>query len=165
MRERRKRSPQRRRGPVWFALADEQQCRLLKCRLTRLGTPHVEMVERHENTWPGHEYGRPMPLRAKDGHSYAAAVRNEEEDANRYARELAPWIQERFAAHQLEHLTVFAPPRFLGVLRKTPFGEIEPKIDCRLGDLVNLSEGALAEHPRVRELIDSGNQASEVAQT
>ena len=37
---------------AWFALADAEHCRLLRCHLTRRGTPHVDEYDALENTFP-----------------------------------------------------------------------------------------------------------------
>jgi hypothetical protein len=44
---------------AWFALVDAEHCRLLCCRLTEQGTPHVDEYDAIENTFPEREHLRP----------------------------------------------------------------------------------------------------------
>jgi len=45
---------------AWFALADAERCRLLRCSVTERGTQHVNEHERLENTLPEQEHVRPV---------------------------------------------------------------------------------------------------------
>lgn len=134
-----------RRNHAWFALVDAQHCRLLCCRLTQQGTPHVVEYGTLENTLPEKEHARPT--------SQAGETHTTEENERRFSVAISDWLQAKSGQHELDRLAIFAAPRMLGVLRNTPFGAIKGRQDEIKGDLIRLSTGQLAEHPLVRELV------------
>jgi protein required for attachment to host cells len=138
---------------AWFALADAQKCRLLRCHLTKRGTPHVDECDALDNEPPEHEHGRPMALGGMTGHSFAAPHHDEEEAERRFAAQIVKWLQERCAHHGTERLTILAPPRMLGVLRKTPLGSLKGRIEQHEGNLMHLEAEALSAHPLMRSLV------------
>ncbi|HUU98714.1 MAG TPA: host attachment protein [Phycisphaerae bacterium] len=144
---------------IWFALADAQKCRLLRCHLTKQDTPHVDECDALDNELPEHEHGRPMALGGMTGHSFAAPHHDEEEAERRFAAQIVEWLQDRFAHYGIERLTVLAPPRLLGVLRKTPLGSLKGRIEEREGNLMRLQTDALSEHPLIHRLLTPKKQA------
>jgi protein required for attachment to host cells len=138
---------------VWFALADAQKCRLLRCHLTKQGTPHVDECDALDNELPEHEHGRPMALGGMTGRSFAALHHDEEEAERRFAAQIVEWLQKKSARYGIERLTVLASPRILGVLRKTPPGSLKGCIDEREGNLMHLETDALSEHSMIRRLL------------
>jgi protein required for attachment to host cells len=139
--------------PRWLALADARRCRLMRCELTPLGTPHITEHDALENTAPEREHHRPSPLHAKSGHAYASFPHEEEEELRRFAGESVEWLRNRAAQESIEQLTLLAPPRFLGVFRKLPLGSLDGRVDARELDLARYAAGALASHPAIRALL------------
>ncbi|MBU0640453.1 MAG: host attachment protein [Planctomycetes bacterium] len=144
---------------VWFALADAKKCRLLRCYLTKQGTPHVDECDALDNELPEHEHGRPMALGEMTGHSFAAPHHDAEETDRRFAAQIVEWLRQRSVAYGIERLTVLAPPRLLGVLRKTPLGSLKGRLEQREGNLMHFETDALSEHPLIRRLIAPTKQA------
>lgn len=71
----------------------------------------------------------------------------EDEERRRFAREITAWLGSRDCGR----VSVFAPPRMLGLLRR----HVKPPVvDARLraGELTKLTEHELAAHPAVREV-------------
>jgi protein required for attachment to host cells len=134
-----------RRNHAWFALVDAEHCRLLCCSLTQQGTQHVDEYGTFDNTLPEQEHMRPM--------SQAGETHNVEENERHFAAEVAEWLQKQGEKHELDRLTILAPPRMLGVLRNTPFGSMRAGMKQVQGDLMRLNTGQLAEHQMVRNLV------------
>jgi protein required for attachment to host cells len=134
-----------RRDHAWFALADAEHCRLLCCRLTAQGTQHVDEYGRFENTLPEAEHARPK--------SQGGMTHDIEEEERRFVGQIVDWLRRKAEDHEIDRLTVFAPPRILGVLRKASSGLSRGHLEELKGDLMRLEAGQLAEHPMVRELV------------
>lgn len=136
------------RDLAWFALADAEHCRLLCCRLTTEDTQHVDEYGAIENTLPQQEHMRPM--------TQAGTTHYAEEEERRFAHEIVEWLQKSVRQYEIDHLIIFAPPRMLGVLRKTSSGLLVGHLEELKGDLMRLEAGQLAEHPMVRTLVSLG---------
>ena len=134
-----------RQDHAWFALADAEHCRLLCCRLTEQGTPHVDEHDALENTFPEHQHLRPQ--------TGAGMTHDVEERERRFAGETVDWLQKNAKKHDIERLVIFAPPRMLGVLRKSSSGLLAGHLEELEGNLMRLDPGQLAEHPMVRQLV------------
>ena len=132
---------------AWFALADAEHCRLLRCHLTKRGTHHVDEYDALENTFPEHEHLRPQ---TGDGMTHDV-----EEKERRFAGEIVEWLQTRAKQREIDQLAVFATPRMLGVLRKAPLGLLKGHLEEVEGNLMRLETDQLAEHPMVRELVQT----------
>lgn len=134
-----------RRNKSWFALADTKQCRLLRCRLTTAETLHVDQYDTLENTFPEHEHLRPM--------TEGGMTHDVEEKERRFVGEVAAWLQSQVGKHEIDHLIIFASPRVLGILRKTPLGLLKGRVEEVKGNLMRLRAGELAAHPMVGRLL------------
>ena len=130
---------------AWFALADAEHCRLLRCHLTKRGTPHVDEHDALENTFPEHEHLWPQ---RGDGMTHDV-----EERERRFAGEIVDWLQKRAKQREIDHLAIFATHRMLGVLRKAPLGLLKGHLEKLEGNLMRLEAGQLAKHPIVYELV------------
>ena len=130
---------------AWFALADAEHCRLLRCQLAKRGTQHVDEYEALENTFPEHEYLRPQ---TGDGMTHDV-----EEKERRFAGRIVERLQENVKKHEIDRLVIFAPPRMLGELRKASSRLLAGHLKELEGNLIRLGAGQLAEHPMVRELV------------
>jgi protein required for attachment to host cells len=134
-----------RRNHAWFALADAEHCRLLCCRLTEQGTPHVDEYDALENTFPEREHLRPQ---TGDGMTHDV-----EEKERRFAGKIVETLQENAKKHEIDRLVIFAPPRLLGELRKASSRLLAGHLKELEGNLMRLDAGQLAEHPMVSELV------------
>ena len=132
---------------AWFALADVEHCRLLRCRLTWRGTQHVDEYGTFENTLPEQEHMRPM--------TQAGTTHSVEEQERRFSDAVVEWLRGKAEEHKIDHLVIFAPPRMLGVLRKDSSGLLMGRMEELQGNLMRLKAGQLAEHPMVRRLVEA----------
>jgi len=137
---------------VWVVLADTRQCRLLRCGLTRRGRCHVEECDLIQHTWPGHEHNRPSPRRGKNGESYATEGNEAQEELSRFARQAAHWLEGKINGG-MSRVVVFAPPRFLGVLRMVQPDYLAERLEERKGEMVHLRIQDLSKHSAIRELV------------
>lgn len=135
---------------AWFVLADAENCRLLRCKLTEQGTQHVDELGAIENTLPEQEHARPM--------TEGGATHHVEEKERRFAGEIVAWLQQMTKEHEIDHLVILAPARMLGVLRKATPGLLTGHLEELKGDLMRLDAGQLAEHPMVRELAQAARE-------
>lgn len=140
-----------RQDQAWFALADAEHCRLLRCNLTDRGTPHVEECDALKNVLPQQEHARPM--------SQGGATHNVEDNERRFAGQIVEWLQANAKKHEIDHLAIFAAARMLGVLRKTTHGLLTGHLEELKGDLMRLDAGQLAEHPMVRQLVRATHES------
>lgn len=138
---------------VWFALVDTERCRLLQCDLTKQGTHRVREVTAFENRWPKHEHGRPTALGGMTGSSYAAPHHYVGERVRRFADDVVSLLEAECKKRQVERLTLVAPPRFMGELRKLQDSQ-HARFELREGEFMQFSTLALAEHPVIQSLID-----------
>jgi len=136
-----------------FALADAQQAKLFRCATTPTGHCHVEQESATAYETEGHEHGRPTPLAAKTGHSYAPSHHDAEEDERRFAQQVVHWLERETGERGVERLTVFTPPHMLGRLRKVVTDALRDRLEFEEGELINLSADELHEHPAVLRLI------------
>jgi protein required for attachment to host cells len=134
----------------WFALADAEHCRLLRCQRNERGTPHVDEYEALANAFPEHEHLRPQ---TGDGMTHDI-----EEKERRFAGQIVAWLQKGAETHEIDRLMIFATPRMLGVLRKARTGLPNGHLQGLEGNLMRLKAGQLAEHPMVRELVRATHQ-------
>ena len=102
--------------------------------------------------------GRGVPQGASEGHT-------SEEEERRFARELAGrggWLSRSIRELKADRVTVFAPPRFLGLLREEMDadtgrgdGPIPECVTFEAVELTHLRPGELAVHPRVVRAVES----------
>jgi hypothetical protein len=75
-----------------------------------------------------------------------------EEEHRRFARDVTAWLAQDLKEVNANHITVFAPPQFLGLLRNE-LGRTPPSpaahVDLREGELTHLRPSELAGHPAV----------------
>lgn len=143
---------------IWVFVGDGGGGRLLRCGLAPLDRCHVEEAASIEDRWEGHEHGRPSPRVERSGTGSAPQTHDREEQNNRFAREVATWLDRKVAEHGMADLVVFAPPRFLGVLRKVHGGRLSANVTEQEGDLTGLSTAALARHPAIQALVRKTRQ-------
>ena len=139
----------------WILVADSRRARLLRAGLTRHDRPHVTEEARLDFEFAENEHSRPSARTAKNGHSYASRHHEEEQLTARFAREVTSFARDKIDKHRVEELFLFAPPTFLGALRKEIPTKLAERLVERKGELTNLSEAELAAHPEIARLIES----------
>jgi protein required for attachment to host cells len=139
---------------TWFFVVDGGRARLLTGGRVPPGRFHVEERESIENHSEEHEHGRPSPRAGRSGNSYASEGHEDEHQLRRFAKQVVAWVDGHLARHPGGRVTLFAPPRFLGELRKLFPPALASRIDERQADLTHLSAAGLAKHPAVLELFE-----------
>lgn len=148
--------------PHWIVTADERTARLFSCQQLPGGGLHLEQLTSIENTHEA-EHERHRPTLAGGAERRGSAARSgahaaphllaprhtAEEEQRRFAREVSAWLEEIRPGLATGRLTVFAPPRFLGLLREQ--GSRHRPADLRDGDLNALRTRELAAHPKTLE--------------
>jgi protein required for attachment to host cells len=145
------------RARRWILAADEQIGRLLRVERTATDHLHAVIVDEIQESWEEHQHGRPSPLRGKSGHSYASEGHEEETRRDRFAKEIAIWLEQQAERLHMERIAVFAPPRFLGSLREAWSARFALRLDEHHGDLTHLNTGDLVTHESIASLIATGN--------
>jgi len=157
----------------WIVAADVRRAALFGCKRLPSGDLRLEPQDTIENAHESeHEHGRPVlrggaekpgsPMRSS-GHAAPHAVsagHTAEEEETRFAREVGDWLRGVAralgpAAPARGSVTVFAPPRFLGLLRKHA-GDLGAAVDLREGELAQVPPHELATHPAVLEAVHAG---------
>ena len=144
----------------WIVTADSRRALLFACQRTPGGEVHLEQRESIENTHESeHEHGRPVlaggaERRGSVTRSGARAAPHGvapghelEEGQRRFAHEVRSWLTEARRNAGAERVVVFAPARFLGLLRGEFAGD--PTTGLREGELTHLRPHELAAHPAV----------------
>lgn len=107
---------------VWILVADAA-----RARLYRANGPHGTLVELDNavhpaSRLPGRDILADRPGRALDSHGQhrhgmEPTIDPKDEEARRFAGELAGSLHHHYQAHAFTDLILVAPPRFLGMLR------------------------------------------------
>ena len=147
-----------------IVVADARSATMFRCRITPGHEWHLDplgsITNSHEKE---HRRERPTelsgPTRGDGAHGaphMASPGRAEEEEHRRFALELATregWLSRMIRAHNAEHVHLFAPAPFLGLLRAAaaahPGSAHADPITMGEGELTNLSPTQLATHPRI----------------
>lgn len=144
---------------AWFLVADATHGRLLNSGVAGVQRCHVEEVDRIENTWEGHEQGRPSMLAARGTpSSYASRGHEVEEEQQRFAREVAGWLEGQIQRRGIDGVMIFAGPPFLGALRRACGANLGQRCEVKNANLAGLSAAELAGHPLILELTGLGGQ-------
>ncbi len=137
---------------LWFVVADAGIGRFCQCSRTKTGRLHVDELSIIEYHAEEHEHGRPSPRAGKNGNAYASAGHEDSYQLHRFAKEFAVWLEANLQKLDVAKLPLFAPPRFLGELRKVYGPQLIKRIEELQADLTGLSMSALARHPSVEGL-------------
>ncbi len=140
------------RENLWFVVADAGIGRFCECSRTKTGRLHVDELSMIENHTEEHEHGRPSPRVGKAGNTYASVGHEDSYQLHRFAKEFASWLERNLEKLDVAKLPIFAPPRFLGELRKVYGPQLLTRIEELQADLTGLSTAALAKHPSVEGL-------------
>lgn len=142
-----------RNSQSWVLTADEEAGRLLRVERTASGQAHVAIDDEIHDSWQEHEHGRPSPLGGKSGHTYASVGHEDETRRERFAKEVAVWLEQRAEEMHINRIVVFAAPKFLGALRGAWSPRIAIRVEEHHGDLTHLSAGDLARHDAILGLV------------
>lgn len=72
---------------------------------------------------------------------------------DRFAKEIAVWLEFHTEALNIGHVAVFASPRFLGSLRESWSPRTALSIVEHQENLVHLSKGNIARHKAIKNLM------------
>lgn len=137
---------------VWVLVADAKCGRLLHCSQTELGSAHVKQADRIEPEPQAYEHGKPSPRAGRTGTT--SQDHESEEETRRFARTLTNWTKQKMDDLQVPRLVLFAPPRFLGALRKVSNGHgLNGRVEQKEADLTSLTVEQLTKHRSIRSLI------------
>jgi protein required for attachment to host cells len=134
----------------YFITADSRRASVFSFRQVAPGRCQVDQVRTLFNSHESeHDRGRPGTLGRMPGGLPQALgqSRQAEEEVRRFAHDVGSWLRVTANELRLGPLTVFAPPRFLGVLRAILDKNIA--FDLRQGELTHLRAAELASHPAV----------------
>jgi protein required for attachment to host cells len=135
--------------------ADERKATLFACTTVPGGRWHVASLRSIENKWEDyHEKHRPSALgrgpSASAAQHFASVKHEPEEEHRRFAREVGAWLKSEASRASAPHLSVFAAPRFLGLLRAELAGvRGRPEVELHEGELTRLQPHELATHPAI----------------
>lgn len=133
----------------WIATADEQIGALYECERSILGSLRINERSRLTNRW---NRGLHPKLRAisdrVDLEVLAHAPFSESMQWHmRFADEIRDWLDQVMECHGIATITVFAPARFLGFLRRCV--ESDSGILLLRGEFAGLRPHQIAVHPSV----------------
>ena len=114
---------------------------------------HVDECDSIQNDWPGHDHPRSGPLRKPTGAGYGIEDDEVREPTRRFARQVAAWLHHRMAEHEIEHIVILAPPRFLRALRDEDPTHSHGKVIEHEGEFASVPASELAKHQVIRELV------------
>ncbi|MHC4991956.1 MAG: baeRF12 domain-containing protein [Planctomycetota bacterium] len=130
-------------------MADERTGRLLRIGRTSTGRLRVDVEVELLDTEEEHEHGRPSPRAAKTGHTYASLGHEDDTRRDRFAKQTAEWLESQTERLAIDHVAVFAPPRWLGALREAWSPQLAPHVEEHQGDLTNLAADDLVRHDAI----------------
>lgn len=148
----------------WIVTADGRSAALFECQRTPAGKLHLERRKSIENAHEAeHERGRPTLAGGAERRSsvarsgaqaapHAVAVGHEhEEEQRRFAREVTSWLADARRNPGAHRVTLFAPARFLGLLR-AEFAK-DDVTALQEAELTHLGPSELAVHPAILSAI------------
>lgn len=138
-------------GPCEAFVVDARRARRLRLSRTPRGSLHVDELDRLDEAWDEKQHGRPSMLAAR-GRSYAGIRHEREERRQRFAREVARWLQRQVPADD-GAVTVFCAQPLLGALRKCAAGALLRRVRLREGDLGWLNRRDLSRHEAIEALL------------
>ena len=141
---------------TWIFVVDNGKGKLFRAAPVPRGRFHLEEDGTIANSWEEHEHGRPSPRVGKEGNSYASRGHEDEEKLKRFARKVAGWLEVKTKERKIDHVALFAPPRFLGALRQACSPKLTAMVSEHEGDLGYMTPGELVNHRTVARLLKSG---------
>jgi protein required for attachment to host cells len=110
---------------AWILVSDASRAKLFSAELREDDWSLVQTFEHPEGREPGREIGptaapgRMLKSKGPGGRHTAleAHTSPKEAEAERFARQLAGYLEDAVARRQFDYLVLVAPPHFLGVLK------------------------------------------------
>jgi len=137
----------------WICTADARGAKLLRCGVAPPGRCHVELADSLVYETHPHNHDRTNPVAGRRDRISRPQGHESENQLHQIAKQLTAWLERNVNDRRLERVVVFAPPKLLGVLRKTYPPALNSRLRAREADLAHLDAHALAHHPTVRQLI------------
>lgn len=138
---------------AWAALADKEHGRLLRCKIVGGGHTHVDIVDETQFKWEGHQHHRPSPLKGKSQNTHASFNHEQEEELHRFVKQFTQWLEDQVQRHNIESLTIFAPPAFVGEFRQVAPKRLAQHVNVEQTELMQLDRDKLQDHPAIHELL------------
>lgn len=136
---------------AWITAADARRARLLHCSPLPPGEPRCELTDSIDNRWEEHQRGRPSPLKGKGGHSHADFGHEDEQRLDRFAHDVVQWLEKQLEQRGIDRVTLFAPPKLLGELRRVYPASLKGRIDDAEGDFASMDENQIARNATVHK--------------
>src|SRR5690606_30780203 len=90
------------------------------------------------------------PARAAQGRStYQSPVTQVADRRQRFAKDLAAWIEKKVKEHRIPMIEIFAPPKLWGDLRKATPARLREQLREHTADLRSMPLSDLAKHPAI----------------
>lgn len=141
----------------WIVTTDLRRAALFSCSRISGNRLHVDerkVLENDRHLEPEHH--RPSTLGGQGrgpeqsaAPHFAGEGHRVEEEHRRFAREVRRWLGEVSKEFSAAHLELFAPARFLGVLREEIAREPGTSVSLHDCELATLRPSQLADHPAV----------------
>jgi len=143
----------------WIVTADERHTHLYSCQKVAGARWHIDQRKTLENRWENyHEHHRPYSLgrgpSANAAQHFASLGHEVEEEHRRFAREVSDWLTHAIKEFGVEHISIFAASRFLGLLRQE-LGDLSKQADLHEGELTQLRSHELSTHPAIVNALES----------
>lgn len=138
----------------WICVVDQTHGRLLATTAAPAGRHRLEVRHEIENEYEEHQRTRPSPLLGKDKRAYASRGHEDEERLQRFAGDVAEWLEQQTRKRHIEHVDVFASVDLLGELRKSWPPPLKGKLTEHSTNLGNLDAGQLVEHSEVLAILE-----------
>lgn len=136
--------------------ADGRRAQMYECKHTPGGGVHLREVATIENAHEGeHEHSRPSALgrgpSSNASQHFAGLGHEPEEERRAFAREVMGWVHRQGTAEA--PIVVFAPAKFLGMLRDESKRAHGPTLVLEEGEFTHLRANELATQAKVAAVI------------
>ncbi|WP_294945366.1 host attachment protein [Sulfurivirga sp.] len=137
---------------TWIVVADSAHARLFTAETPTSGLTELEdlvhlQARMHDQDLTTDGPGRHSNDTGVGAHGYEPKVTPSEEEAIRFAKELAKELYQAFHAHKFEQLIIVAAPRFLGHLRNALDKNVARVVSLEVAkDLVNEKPEEIRKH-------------------
>ena len=149
----------------WIMTADERHATLYSCQKVAGARWHIELHKAMENRWEDYrDHGRPSALgrgpTANAAQHFASLGHEEEEEHLRFAREVGDWLAHATKELGVDHISIFAAPKFLGLLRGE-LGRLNKKAELHEAELTRLRPSELVNHPAIVKALNLHEEAEQ----
>ena len=133
---------------VWVVVADASRARLFRAETPRGPLVELEDAVHSAARLQDHELlsdraGRAVDTQGHHRHGMEAPTDPHDQEAQRFAHELAERLQVHHNAHDFDGLVLAAPPRFLGFLREALDEQVTKQVLASLDlDLTRIPSAA-----------------------